>query len=70
MSKVRRGVNEVQKYVNGFKVFHNFIKKAEKDKLTPAERCGIEIKGNRWHTLLLNSIKQEVPHATEEEKML
>ncbi|MFA5019619.1 MAG: DDE-type integrase/transposase/recombinase [Candidatus Pacearchaeota archaeon] len=58
MLKVRRGVTETQTYADGFKVFHNFIKKAEKDKLTPAERCGIEVKGNRWNTLLLNSIKK------------
>jgi transposase-like protein len=64
--KVRRGITEVQDYSDGFKVFHNFIKKGEKDKLTPAERCGIGISGNRWHTLLLNSIKQ-VPQLTGQE---
>ena len=67
--KVRRGVKQVQDYADGFKVFHNFIKKAEKDKLTPAERCGIDVLGNKWHTLLLNSIKQKVPQATGENKM-
>lgn len=67
--KVRRGLTEVQNYSDGFKVFHNFIKKCEKDKLTPAERCGIGINGNRWHTLLLNSIKQKVPQATGEENL-
>jgi putative transposase len=67
--KVRRGITEVQDYSDGFKVFHNFIKKCEKDKLTPAERCGIGINGNRWHTLLLNSIKQKVPQLTGEENM-
>jgi transposase-like protein len=55
--KVRRGVTEVQDYADGFKVFHNFIKVCEKDNLTPAERCGIRVNGNRWETLLLNSIK-------------
>ena len=68
--KIRRGITEVQDYSDGFKVFHNFIKKCEKDKLTPAERCGIGIQGNRWETLLLNSIKQKVPQATGEDKML
>lgn len=67
--KVRRGINEVQDYSDGFKVFHNFIKKCGKDKLTPAERCGIGINGNRWHTLLLNSIKQKVPQATGEKNL-
>ena len=62
MLKVKRGVDEVQTYADGFKVFHNFIKKCEKDKLTPAERCGIGVNGNRWETMLLNSLK--VPQLT------
>lgn len=66
--KVRRGVNEVQKYQDGFKVFHNFIRKGVQDKLTPAERCGIEVKGNRWETMLLNSIKSR--NLTANQKML
>lgn len=57
--KIKRGITEVQDYADGFKVFHNFIKKCEKDNLTPAERCGIGLNGNRWNTLLLNSIKQQ-----------
>ncbi len=57
--KVRRGVKEVQKYQDGFKVYHNFIRKNVKDKTTPAEKCGIGVQGNRWNTLLLNSIKQQ-----------
>ncbi len=57
--KVRRGVNEVQKYADGFKVFHNFVRKGVKDKMTPAERCGIGVKGNRWETMLLNGLKEE-----------
>ncbi len=61
--KVRRGVNEVQKYADGFKVFHNFVRKGVKDKMTPAERCGIGVKGNRWETMLLNSLK--VQQATD-----
>jgi len=58
--KIKRGITEVQDYADGFKVFHNFIKVCEKDKQTPAQRCGIELKGNRWNTLLLNSIKQPI----------
>lgn len=65
--KIRRGINETQTYADGFKVFHNFVRKGVKDKLTPAERCGIEVKGNRWETMLLQSIKQ--PKATGEIKM-
>lgn len=66
--KVRRGVKEVQKYQDGFKVYHNFIRKNVKDKKTPAEKCGIGVDGNRWNTLLLNSIKQNSRHLTGEEK--
>jgi transposase-like protein len=58
--KIRRGINEVQDYADGFKVFHNFIRKGVKDKLTPAERCGIELQGNRWETILMNAIKNKV----------
>jgi len=65
--KVRRGVTEVQNYQDGFKVFHNFIRKNVKDKTTPAEKCGIGLNGNRWETMLLNSIKQKVPQAIGEE---
>src|SRR3990167_4851777 len=66
--KVRRGVKEVQKYQDGFKVYHNFIRKNVKDKKTPAEKCGIGVNGNRWNTLLLNSIKQQNSrHLTGEE---
>ncbi len=56
--KVRRGINETQTYADGFKIFHNFVRKGVKDKLTPAERCGIEFQGNKWETMLLQSIKQ------------
>jgi transposase-like protein len=67
--KVRRGIKEVQDYADGFKVYHNFIRKGVKDKLSPAERCGIMVNGNRWNTLLLNSLSQ-VPNLTGEENMI
>ena len=58
--KVRKGVKEVQKYQqDGFKVFHNYIRKGVKDKQTPAERCGIEVNGNRWNTMLMNSLENK-----------
>ncbi len=66
--KVRKGVTKVQEYQDGFKVYHNFVKKGTKDNLTPAERGGIKLEGNRWNTLLLNSLK--VPQATGEKKMI
>jgi len=67
--KVRRGIKEVQNYSDGFKVYHNFIRKGVKDKLSPAERCGIMVNGNRWNTLLLNSLSQ-VPNLTGDKNIV
>jgi transposase-like protein len=67
--KVRRGIKEVQNYSDGFKVYHNFIRKGVKDKLSPAERCGIMVNENRWNTLLLNSLSQ-VPNLTGEQNIV
>lgn len=66
--KVRRGVKEVQTYQDGFRVFHNFIRKSAKQGLSPADKVGIEIQGNTWETLLLNSIKNS-RQATGEENL-
>lgn len=56
--KIKKGVKETQKYADGFKVFHNFIRKNVKDKTTPAEKCGIHFNNpNKWENLLLNSIE-------------
>lgn len=56
--KVRRGVTRVQDYANGYKIFHNYIRKGANDKKTPAEKCGIKIENlNRWEGLLLESLK-------------
>ena len=68
--KVRQGVKEVQTYQDGFKVFHNYIRKAVKDKKTPAERVGLMVNNsNRWIGMLNESvmnynaekIKAEIP---------
>ena len=67
--KVRRGINEVQTYADGFKVFHNFVRKGVKDKLTPAERCGLEINGNRWNSLLTNAVRQKATNLTREQNL-
>ena len=72
--KVRQGVKEVQTYQDGFKVFHNFIRKDVKNKTTPADKCGIGLNGNRWNNMLMNSLnnvqitKMEVkaPRLTED----
>jgi hypothetical protein len=69
--KVRRGVTETQDYQDGFKIFHNFIRKSARQNLTPADKCGIGLKGNSWETLLLNSIKyNNSRNLTGEEKMM
>jgi len=72
MLKVRRGVKEVQTYADGFKTFHNYIRKGVKDKLTPAERCNLIINNqNRWIGMLnqnVQEIKPQVPNATTEMK--
>ena len=72
--KVRQGVKEVQTYQDGFKVFHNFIRKDVKNKTTPAEKCGIGLNGNRWNNMLMNSLnniqitkmEEKATHLTEE----
>jgi hypothetical protein len=69
--KVRRGVKEVQTYQDGFRVFHNFVRKNSRQGLTPADKCGIGVQGNKWETMLLNSIKQNNSrHLTGEEKTM
>jgi len=40
-----------------FKVFYNFVRKNARQNLTPADKCGIGLNGNRWENLLLQSIK-------------
>lgn len=62
MLKVRRGVNEVQTYADGFRVFHNYIRKAVKDNKTPAERVGLVVTNqNRWIGMLNESVEKVNP---------
>ncbi len=56
--KIRRGVKETQKYQDGFKIFHNFVRKSARKGLTPADKCGVGINGNAWEKLLINSLNQ------------
>ncbi len=56
--KVRKGVKEVQTYQDRFKVFHNFVRKSAREDLTPADKCGVGVQGNRWNTLLINSLSK------------
>lgn len=59
MLKVRRGVKEVQTYADGFRVFHNHIRKGVKDKKTPAERCNLVINNqNRWIGMLNQNVQE------------
>lgn len=68
--KVRKGVTETQTYADGFKVFHNFVRKSTRKHLTPADKCGVGVQGNRWNTMLINSIKQQkATNLTSEEIM-
>lgn len=57
--KVRKGVKETQKYQDGFKVFHNFVRKNARQGLTPADKVGVGVQGNAWETMLLNGIKMQ-----------
>jgi len=69
--KVRRGVTETQDYQDGFKIFHNFIRKSARENLTPADKCNIGLNGNRWENLLLKSIKHNNSRQlTGEDKMM
>jgi len=70
-TKVRRGINEVQTYADGFKVFHNFVRKGVKDKLTPAERVGLVVPNqNRWIGLLNENVRKVAVEEVEVEKKI
>ena len=67
--KVMRGLKQSDTPIlTGYQVFHNFIRTHEALKgKTPAEACGIEIKGdNKWKTLIENaSLANRQPKAKE-----
>lgn len=66
--KVRRGIKEVQTCSDGFRTYHNFIRKMVKDNQTPADRCGIGVNEiNRWEAMLLKSL-EKAPNLTREIK--
>ncbi|MBU2612356.1 MAG: DDE-type integrase/transposase/recombinase, partial [Nanoarchaeota archaeon] len=74
MLKVRRGVKEVQTYADGFRVFHNHIRKGVKDKKTPAERCNLVVPNqNRWMGMINQNVRKielEKPKIEKEIKCL
>ena len=43
--------------IKGYQIFHNYIREHEGlEGKTPAEACGIEVKGeNKWITLIQNA---------------
>ncbi|VVB72518.1 Uncharacterised protein [uncultured archaeon] len=60
--KTMRGLKKKDTTIlQGMQVFHNFIRPHEGlDGKTPAEACGIEIKGeNKWITLIQNASVKE-----------
>ncbi|WXG46491.1 MAG: DDE-type integrase/transposase/recombinase [Candidatus Atabeyarchaeum deiterrae] len=67
--KVIRGLKKSNTPIlKGYQVFHNFIKPHEGlDGKTPAEACGIEVKGdNKWITLIKNATQMtKVDRKTE-----
>ena len=68
--KVRRGVTNVQAYQDGFRVFHNHIRKNVRDKTTPAEKCNLTIPNqNRWIGMLNKNV-QEISILAKKQKLL
>lgn len=58
--KVMRGIKKKDSVtLTGYQLFHNYIRPhSALDNKTPAEVCGIEIKGdNKWMTLIQNASK-------------
>jgi transposase-like protein len=56
--KVMRGLKNVDTSIlKGYQIFHNYIREHESlDGKTPAEACGIKVKGeNKWQTLIQNA---------------
>jgi transposase-like protein len=60
--KVMRGVKKTDSVIfDGSQIYHNYVRPhMALDGKTPAEACGIEIKGtDKWKTLIQNSIKPQ-----------
>jgi len=61
--KVMRGVKKEDSVMfDGYQIYHNYIRPhMGLNGKTPAEKCGIDIKGNnKWITLIQNSVKQKI----------
>lgn len=59
--KVRRGIDEVKAFNQGFRLYHNFIKENSTIGMTPSEKAGInlELGNNRWLGLLKKSLHSD-----------
>jgi putative transposase len=58
--KTMRGLKKMDTPIlTGYQVYHNYFRTHQGlDGKTPAEKCGIEIKGdNKWITLIQNASK-------------
>jgi hypothetical protein len=58
--KVMRGVKKMDSVIfDGSQIYHNYVRPhMSLDGKTPAEACGIEIKGdNKWITVIQNAKK-------------
>ncbi|MEX0862690.1 DDE-type integrase/transposase/recombinase [Nitrosopumilus sp.] len=58
--KVVRGLKKDDSpLINGYMIYHNYVRPhMGLDNHTPAEKCGIEVKGNdKWKTLIQNSVR-------------
>jgi len=56
--KIRRGVEEVKTFNDGFKLYHNFIREHSKLGTTPAIKAGIDLNlgNNKWLSLLKQAV--------------
>jgi transposase-like protein len=60
--KTMRGLKDTDTVIlQGYQLYHNFIREHQGlDGQTPAEACGIEVKGkNKWYTLIQNASKKK-----------
>jgi len=61
--KVMRGLKtDNTPILKGYQIYHNYLRSHEGlNGKTPAEACGIEVKGeNKWFTLIQNARKKEL----------
>ena len=59
--KTRVRTSTVPHLISGYQLYHNYVRPhMALEGKTPAELCGIEIKGdNKWITLIQNSINDD-----------